>query len=164
MPDSATPTPPASGSVPTLKDGAALDQLSDSVERWAKKYPHPEDREARHSAYREKFLPQAQRLAAQCTAGPRPFTGKDWILAVLLWLIVAGTVLALSVLMMQPAGGWFWFFVAVAVVIFVAGLVTVKIETSSPARARAKYASKIEWLLAAAERTGTSVMNARTGA
>lgn len=163
MTESPTSQFPAPGSTPILKDGAALDRLSDAVERWAKKYPHPEDQDARHTAYREKFLPQAHKLAAQCTPGPRSFTGKDWILAVLLWLIIAGAVLALSVLFMQPAGGWFWFFVAVAVVIFVAGIATVWFETASPARARAKYASKVEWLLGAAERTGNSILNERSG-
>ena len=79
---------------PLMKDGQALDRLMDRAERWAASYPKVGDRDAWDADYDAKFRREAEQLAQQSTLPAREFRTKDWILAVLLWLIIAGGVLA----------------------------------------------------------------------
>ena len=138
---------------PTLKDGEALDRLVDRAERWAKTYRRIDDDESQWEAdYEAKFRPEAERLAAECTPRARAFAAVDWIMAVLVWLLVAGIVLGGSILLIRPSATWFWIFVGVAALIAVIGIGYVHYDTTSPARAEAKLEQKTEWLLGAAKR------------
>lgn len=154
----------ARGNGPTLKDGQALDRLSDKAERWAKKQPAIEDREAFRAEFDARFRPEAESLADQCTLGARPFGVKEWILAVPLWLILAGGVFLLSWVFMQPEGVWLWVFATVAALIFVLGFGAVYVDTTSERRARKRYDDKVEWLLGISRRTAEDVLNKRSGA
>lgn len=149
---------------PQLRDGEALDQFLAQVERWAKKYPHPDDRERADADYDSKFTESAHKFAGKCTPKARSFAVVDWIAAILMWLIVAGIVLAMSILLMQPDMLWFWIFVGVAVAIFVIGVGYVYYDTTSPAQAERKLDQKAKWLLGAGRKQLTVFLDERTGA
>lgn len=159
---------PASASVPPappLKDGQALDRLIDRTERWAASYPHiAADRSRWQTDYEAKFRREAEQLATQSTAPARAFGPKDWILAVLLWLIISGGVLAMSILLMRPDPLWFWVFVGVAVAIFIIGVGFVYYDTTTPARADKRLAEKEEWLLSAARKPAFAKLEQRAAA
>lgn len=146
---------------PQLKDGQALDRLSDQAERWGRGYKHIDDETKLRADFDAKFRREAEQLARQCTQPARPFGVKDWILAVLLWLIIAGGVLAASIFLMQPDQLWFWVFVAVAAVIFVLGVALVYRDTVSEPRAEKRLKDKTEWLLGASLRAAESVVRER---
>ena len=138
---------------PQLKDGEAMDRLIDRTERWARSYPNLTADEAKwETDFDAKFRREAEQLAAQSTPKARPFVLVDWIMAVLLWLIIAGIVLGGSILLMRPEPLWFWIFVGVAVAIAVIGIAYVRYDTTSPARAERKLEQKTEWLLGATKR------------
>ena len=149
---------------PELKDGEALDKFLDRVERWAKGYPHPHDREKAVSDYEAKFADDAHDLAGKCTPKARPFETVDWIASVLMWLIVAGIVLAGSILLMQPDMLWFWIFVGVAIAIFVIGVGYVYFDTTNPKQAERKREQKAEWLIGAGRKQLNFYLDQRTAA
>ena len=157
-------TRPAASRLPQLKDGEALDRLVDRTERWAASYPHIADPSRWDGDYEAKFRREAEQLATQSTAPAREFGVKDWILAVLLWLIMGGGVLALSILLMQPDQFWFWVFVGTAVGIFVIGVAYVYVDTTSPKRAEQRRRNKIEWLLGAARKPAYATLETRAAA
>lgn len=147
---------------PKLKDGEALDRLVDRTERWAKGYPHIAADEDRWTAdFESRFRRDAEQLAVDCTPKARTFTVVDWVMAVLVWLIIAGIVLGGSILLMQPGPVWFWMFVGVAVAIAVIGILYVRYDTTSPVRAEAKYQQKVEWLLGASKRRAFAILRER---
>lgn len=146
---------------PQLKDGQALDRLSEQAERWARGYKHIDDETKLRADFDAKFRHEAGQLAARCTQPARRFGVKDWILAVLLWLIIAAGVLMASIFLMQPDMTWFWIFVAVAIVIFVLGVALVYRDTTSTARAEKRLHDKTEWLLGASLRAAESVVRER---
>lgn len=146
---------------PALKDGEALDRMLDRTERWAKSYAHPADLDRAATDFDAKFRREAEQLASQSTPRARKFGLADWLMAVMLWLIIAGIVLGGSVLLMQPDMGQFWIFVAAAVVIFVVGLAYVYFDTTSPKRAERKLADKVEWLLGAAKKRSFATLAER---
>ncbi|MGO1545230.1 MAG: hypothetical protein ACTHXA_12925 [Gulosibacter sp.] len=146
---------------PPLKDGEALDRLSDRAERWAKKYAQPNDEDAFRADYDKKFRSEAEDLATKSTQGARPFGLKEWILAVPLWLILAGGAFVLSILLMQPDTLWFWIYAAIAVLIFLAGIGAVYFDTTSEKRAQKRHADKVEWLLNASRRNAMDVLRGR---
>lgn len=148
---------------PTLKDGQALDRLGDRAERWAKKYAKVDDDAAFRADYDAKFRPEAEKLAAQCTLPARSFGLKEWIIALPLWLIVAGGVFGFSVLIMQPDGPWVWLFAAVAVLVFVGGFGAVYLDTTSEKRAAKRLRDKTEWLLGASRKSANTVLQNRRG-
>ncbi|KAB1642676.1 hypothetical protein [Gulosibacter chungangensis] len=147
----------ASG-VPLMKDGEAVDRLSDRVERWAKKFQRANDEEGFLEGFEAKFRPEAEELARQCTPPARPFGLKEWIIAVPLWLILGAIVFVLSLLVMQPTGIWLWLFAAVGVLIAIIGIGYVYFDTTSEKRAAKRLADKTEWLLGVARRTGTDLI------
>ncbi len=149
---------------PQLRDGEALDEFLTQVERWAKRYPHPHDRERAGADYESKFTDTAAELAAKCTPKARKFAVVDWIAAILMWLIVAGIVLALSILLMQPDMLWFWIFVGVAVAIFGIGVGYVYFDTTSAAHAEKKTEQKAKWLLGAGRKQLQLFLDERTEA
>ncbi|MFD2757200.1 Asp23/Gls24 family envelope stress response protein [Gulosibacter faecalis] len=147
---------------PPLKDGQALDKLSALAERWARSYREVDDETKLRADYDARFRRDAEQLAAQCTAPAREFSVRDWILAVLLWLIIAGVVLLGSMLLMPPpTAGWFWGYAGVAVVIFGLGLGLVYRDTTSEPRAEKRLREKTEWLLGASLRAAESVVRER---
>lgn len=148
----------AGSGVPQLKDGEAVDRLGDRVERWAKKYPKQDDETAFLADFDAKFRPEAEKLAAQCTPGARPFGLKEWIIAVPLWLILGAGVFVVSLLLMEPQGAWLWLFAAVAALIVVIGILYVYVDTTSERRAQKRYADKVEWLLNVSRRTATDTI------
>lgn len=145
---------------PTLSSGKALDKLTEQAERWASGYRgyEPEKFERDFDA---KFGPEADRLAEQSTLAARGFTRKDWLMAVLLWLIIAGGTLTLSILLMQPDVLWFWVFVGVAIAIFVIGLSIVYWDTTSETRAAKRLRDQRTWLLQSARRAAERVVRSR---
>lgn len=145
---------------PTLSSGKALDTLTEQAERWASGYRGYEPAKFQRD-FDAKFEPVAERLAEQSTLGARGLQRKDWIMAVLLWLIIAGGTLALSILLMQPDRLWFWVFVGVAVAIFVIGLGTVYWDTTSEARAAKRLRDQRSWLLQSARRAAERVARGR---
>lgn len=152
----------ASGGIPPLKDGEAVDRLGDRAERWAKKYPMPKDDASFRTDFDAKFRPEAEKLAVQCTPGARPFGLKEWIIAVPLWLVLGAGVFLLSNLVMQLQGVWVWIFAAVAALIAVIGIGYVYFDTTSEKRAQKRYADKVEWLLNVARRTASDAMRGNT--
>lgn len=148
---------PASGA-PLLKDGQAVDRLSDRVERWAKKYRKSDGDSTFLEDYDAKFRPEAEQLAAQCTPGARRFGLKEWIIAVPLWVILGAMVFALSLFVMQPEGVWIWVFAAVAVLITLIGIAYVYFDTTNTKRAEKRLADKTEWLLGVGRRTANDVI------
>ncbi|MDJ1371853.1 SdpI family protein [Gulosibacter molinativorax] len=152
----------ATNGLPTLKDGQAVDQLSDRAERWAKKYKNQSDEKQFLVDFDAKFRPEAAKLAAQCTVGARPFGLKEWIIAVPLWLILGAIVFFGSVLLMQPTGVWFWVFLVVAVLIAIVGIAYVYYDTTSEKRAAKRLADKVDWLLGVSRKTATDTIRGVT--
>lgn len=146
---------------PMLKDGQALDRLSEQAERWGRSYKHVDDETKLRSDFDAKFRRDAEQLAARCTPPARPFGPKDWLLAVLLWLIIGGGVLAASIFLMQPDMFWFSVFVAVAIAIFVIGIGYVYYDTTNEKRAAKRLHDKTEWLLGASLRAAESAVRER---
>lgn len=143
-----------------LSSGKALDALIASAERWASGYRGYESEKFERD-FVAKFDGEATRLAEQATLGAREFTRKDWILAILLWLIIAGGTLALSILLMQPDRLWFWVFVGVAVAIFAIGVGVVYWDATSPARAEKRRNDMRTWLLQNAQRAAERLVRDR---
>lgn len=146
---------------PILKDGEALDRLLDRTERWAASYAHVGDESRWEADFDAKFRKEAETLAAQSTPRARAFGIVDWLMAVLLWLIIAGVVLGGSVLLMRPDPFGFWLFVAAAVLIFAIGVGYVYYDTTNPKRAERKLADKEAWLLGATKKRAFATLRER---
>lgn len=154
-------SPAANGKRPELKDGEAADRFAAQVERWARGYRNLDDEAQLRNDYGAKFRPEAERLATACTAPARVFEARDWVLAVLLWAIIAGGVLLGSILLMKPEPLWFWVFVGVAVAIFGIGLALVYRDTTSEKRAQQRLREKTNWLIGLGLRAAEKVVRER---
>ncbi|WP_068492926.1 hypothetical protein [Pseudoclavibacter helvolus] len=152
----------AEGSV--LKDGEAMDLLTDRAERWAGKYKNLSDPERWRSDYDEHFTAPALQLAKRCTLEARPFGAKDWILAFVLWFLIGGTVFLASNFLMQLEPTWQIVFAIFAALIAVVGIVQSYLETTSEKRAAKRLSAKHEWLLNVSRKAALATLNSRSGA
>ncbi|MFD2674774.1 hypothetical protein [Gulosibacter bifidus] len=143
-----------------MSRGQALDTMIEKAERWANGYRGYEPAKFERD-FVAKFSDEAERLAERSTLGTREFGKKDWLLAVLLWCIIAGGTLTLSILLMQPNQTWFWVFVGVAVAIFAIGLGTVYWDTTNPKRAEKRRKDQRTWLLQTAQRAAERIASRR---
>ncbi|PPG04265.1 hypothetical protein C5E06_05590 [Pseudoclavibacter sp. RFBI5] len=152
----------AEGSV--LKDGEAMDMLTDRAERWAAKYKNLSDSERWRSDYDEHFDAPALQLAKRCTLEARPFGVKDWILALVLWFLIGGTVFLASNFLMQLEPTWQIVFAVFAVLIAVVGIMQSYLETTSERRAAKRLAGKKDWLLSVSRKAAMATLSSRAGA
>lgn len=147
-----------------LKDGEAMDMLTERAERWAAKYKQLSDPERWRSDYDEYFTAPALRLAERCTLAARAFGPKDWILAFVLWFLIGGTVFLASNFLMQLEPTWQIVFAVFAVLIAAVGIVQSYLETTSEKRAVKRLAAKHEWLLNVSRKAALATLSSRAGA
>lgn len=150
---------PAGG--PELKDGQALDRLTESVEKWARSYNRLDDAERWDEDFRNRFASSAKTLARKSTPEARPFGVRDWVLAVVLWLAIGAFVFIGSILLMQLDGTWRIVFAVFAGLIALVGIWQSYLEVTSAKRAADKLAKKEEWLLAVSRKSMTRILNER---
>lgn len=130
-----------------LRDGAALDRMTERVEAWAASYARLDDASRWDADFERKFQPLAAALAERATPPARRFQARDWALAIVLWTVISGAVFTFSVLVMRLEGAWLPVFGAVAVTIAIVGVRQSYLEVSSERRVTAKRARKEQWLL-----------------
>lgn len=138
---------PQQGQGPELKDGQALDRLTERVESWARSYRFLDDPDRWDTDFAAKFEREAGDLARRATPEPRPFAARDWLLALVLWGLIAGTVWVFSYYVMQLDGTWPIIFAVFAVMIAAVGIWQSYLEVTSEKRYTEKLAKKEQWLL-----------------
>ena len=135
------------GPGPEMKDGQALDRLTEHVESWARSYRHLDDPDRWDGDFAAKFESEANDLARRSTPRARPFAARDWILAIVLWGLIAGTVWVFSYYVMQLDGTWPIVFAVFAVLIAAVGIWQSYLEVTSEKREADKLVKKQQWLL-----------------
>ncbi|KAB1656895.1 hypothetical protein F8O01_09635 [Pseudoclavibacter chungangensis] len=141
-----------------MKDGQALDRLTENVETWAKSYRHVDDEERWERDFLAKFDSQAADLARRSTASTRSFGARDWILAVVFWSFLAFVVFIGSVLLMQLEGTWRIVFAVFAALIAAVGIWQSYLEATSVKRHADKLEKKREWLLGVTRKVMTRTL------
>lgn len=136
-----------------LRDGDALDRMTEGVEAWAASYRPSADESRWEADFERRFAPLAAELAERSTPEARPFRAGDWVLAIALWAAIAGAVFSFSLLLMRPEGLWVPIFGAVALGIAVVGIRQSRLELSSERRVAEKRAKKEQWLLGVTRKT-----------
>ncbi|WP_371029374.1 hypothetical protein [Pseudoclavibacter sp. JSM 162008] len=147
-----------------LKDGEAMDLLTDRAEHWAAQYRNLSDPDRWRADYDAHFAAPALQLAKRCTLGARKFGARDWILALVLWFLIGGTVFLASNFLMQLEPTWQIVFAVFAGLIAVVGIVQSYLETTSEKRATKRLAAKNEWLLNVSRKAAMATLNSRSGA
>lgn len=146
---------------PTLKDGQALDRLTERTEEWARSYGRIRDESRWADDFDARFAKQADSFAEQCTPAARRFTARDWILAIVLWAMIAMIVFVGAVVLLSLQGTTTLVFLAFAVLVGVVGLWQTYLETTSEARAAKKLEKKREWLYSVSRKAAMSILQQR---
>ena len=145
-----------------MADGAALDQMTEAAEAWARKYRNLEGGEDDwRRDFDERHAARAEQLAEASTAPARPFAARDWILGIVLWLLIAAAVFVFSVLVMQLQGTWTIVFGVFALLIAGVGLWQSYAETSSATRAATRLEKKRSWLMDVSRKAAFDVLRGR---
>lgn len=158
-----SPTARPSG-VPELKDGQALDRLTERVERWATSYKHLDDPARWDTDFQTKFEPDASDLARRATAEARPFAGRDWVLAIALWGVIGGIVWIFSTFVMALDGTWRVVFAIFAALLAAVGIWQSYLEVTSEKRVADKLAKKEQWLLGVTRKVANRILGERAAA
>lgn len=150
--------------VKPLSDGKALDAMTTDAEAWARKYrPAAGGEEAWGRDFDARLGRRADELAAASTAPARRFRARDWVLAVLLWLVIGMAVFVFSVAVMQLSGTWTIIFGVFAILVAAVGLWQSWAETTSAARAEKRLAKKRRWLADVSRKSAFDIIRARQG-
>ncbi|MGO2110972.1 MAG: hypothetical protein ACTH31_05110 [Pseudoclavibacter sp.] len=149
---------------PELKPGKALDLLTEKVENWAQSYRRLDEPERWGTDFESKFQRDAASLAGRCSQAARRFEGRDWGLAIALWLAIGVVVWVFSVFVMQLDGSWPIIFGVFAALIAAVGIWQSYVETTSEKRAADKLAKHEQWLLGVTRKNATKILTERAAA
>ena len=148
-----------------MPDGKALDEIIEASEKWARSYRRLEEPEETWKAdYEARQAGLIDRLAEQTTAPARPFQARDWILAIVLWLLIAMAVFVFSVVVMSLSGTWTIVFGVFALLIAAVGVVQSYRETTSGPRAAKRLAATRERIEGVGRRAALDLLRERAGA
>lgn len=150
--------------VPELKDGQALDRLTERVEAWARSYSRLSERERWDADFADRFQAPAADLARRTTPAARRFGARDWVLAIAVWVFIAGAVYVFSFYVMQLDGVWPSIFAVFAVLIAAVGVWQSYLEVTSTKREADKLAKKEQWLLGVTRKTAHRILGERAAA
>lgn len=156
----ATPNPRRAG-LPELKDGQALDRLTERAERWARSYRHADDVERRERDFAERFEGEAADLARRSTGAARPFEPRDWVVAIVLWCLIGAVVWLFSVFAMSLDDTWRIVFAIFAALIAAIGVWQSYLEVTSERRAADRLAKKERWLLGVSRKAAERIFAER---
>lgn len=140
-----------------LSDGKALDLATDQAERWARTFRADRSdspSQAAHDALDER----ARELADRTVPPVRAFTGRDWVLGVVLWLCIGAIVFVGSVALLGLSGQTTIWFALFALGLAVVGLWQSYAETTSVPRHERKVARKREWLVGATHKAAMKAL------
>lgn len=155
----------SSGSgTPELKPGKALDLLTEKVEKWAGNYRKLGEPERWEPDFEAKFARDAADLASRSSASARRFVARDWVLAIVLWGMIAAIVWVFSLFVMQLEGAWPIIFAVFAVLIAAVGIWQSYMEVTSEKRAADKLAKNEQWLLGVTRKTANRILTQRAAA
>lgn len=146
-----------------MADGKALDEMTEAAEAWARKAKLPEGGEdAWRRAFDERLGGRADQLAAKSTQPARPFEPRDWILALILWLLIGMAVFVFSVFVMQLQGTWTIVFGAFAILLAGVGIWQSWSETTSERRAAQRLEKKRAWLMDVSRKAAFDILRGRS--